>query len=239
MTESPRAALLVVGEPGADPSAALATAGAFDARFYAPAPGRADDRRDAPRVPPDVVALAPFAGGGLEAALGAARRASWLGPLLVMNAGERAAPRPDAARPRAARSGRGRSVHAYPVLIRIAGGSVRHVCWFGGRRPIYVGAPHEAAAAPRLAFAREPGNLGDVTRALIADALAAPLPAERIGTAALLVSAPLQALRLLASGGWRDGFRGTLLSLLHGLHWLVVLARAWRAREDAHASEPS
>lgn len=234
MTTDVRAALLVIGEPGADPAAALSMPGDFAARFYFAADGASGPQRAVEPLPDGVVSLRTIPGGrdASSGALDAVRRTGWRQAILVISAGERMK------ESGGARGGPHRTCAAYRVAIRLAHGHVRHIPWFHGRRPSFVAGPGSTAAPPRVTFARYPGDLGEVTRSLVGHARLAPLPAGRVGAPRLLVAPLLRSVRVFASGGWKDGFRGALFSMLHGLLQLIVLTRAWRAREAGVAGGP-
>lgn len=254
------AVLLVLGEPGTDVPVALSIPGTFAARLYVPhggeGPGEAGagTRRGGGRARPSALAMVPGAPpGGVtlfdapsEAAIARARAAHPENPIVVLGAGEwldgAAGAGTEGGETTLASAGARRSVGRsarpaapIPTTIRIAGGSVRHVPWFHGRRAALYAAAGEARARASLSALREPGDLADVTRALFAEALAARLPSGRVGAFRLVAGPWWRSLRVLASGGWRDGVRGVLMSLLHGLHALIILARAWQAAEG----EPS
>lgn len=218
--------LVVLGEPGIDPEAAFSGDGVFSLRCYAAADGGAAPRA----LPADVVRLeATTLDGALREARGRAPQA----PVLLAHAGERLAgklPRAESDGPPRAGRAAGASSPLIPLdlSIRIAGKETRHSPWFGGRRAAWAPAPGAPHAAPALRATRDPGDFSAIVALLVRDAFADSAPRGRVGAARLLVGPLLATLRVLLAGAVRDGFRGVLVASLHGLHRLIVLARAWQ-----------
>jgi hypothetical protein len=237
---SARPVLVVLGEPGVDPSFRLED-GVFSLRCYAPPESGRVGQAAPPALPRDVVRLDAATP---DDALREARARAGAAPIVLAHAGERLVGEwsepGHAAPPRGAvgRGGGGERVRL-DLSIRVAGGETRHSPWFGGRRAEWAPAPGAARRAPAVRATRDPGDLSAILALLVRDALAAPLPRGRVGSARLLGGPFATALRVAFAGALRDGFRGCLVAGLHGLHRLIVLARAWQASGAAARGEAS
>ncbi len=230
MTDPPPV-LVVLGEPGIDPVASFAAEGVFSRRFYASPEGETAPLAAPRGLPGDVVRLeATTLDGALREARGRAPEA----PVLLVYAGERLAgslrPGDSDGSSRAERASSSRV--PLDLSIRIAGKSTRHSTWFRGRRAAWAPAPGAPRVAPAIRATRDPGDLSAILAFLVRDALAAAAPRGPVGAARLLADPLVTTLRVALSGGLRDGFRGFLVAALHGLHRLIVLARAWQASES-------
>ena len=237
MTVDPDPVLLVLGEPGIDPHASFGVDGVFSRRFYArPESGSAGLTSSS--VVPDDVALLDAATG--DDALREARARAPEAPIVLLHAGERLARlrahrEPDVA---GRVAGEGMSWIPLELSIQIAGKETRHSPWFRGRRAAWAPAPGSSRGAPALRATRDPGDLSAILALLIRDALATAPPRHPVGAFRLLADPLFTTLRVALAGGIRDGFRGILLSALHGLHRLIVLARAWESSGIAAKGEP-